>query len=371
MLSQHDSVDARFFATRWQLWQVSLDGTRAAARPAAGRRRRRVAGLVAGRRLAALRARARRHGRLMRAPRRHACSGRWPTSATASGTTATTAGRSAGRRSLSAMTVRVRLFAGLRERAAGPSASSRQRPSRTSGAALELGDEPAGLLYAVNREYAKRDRALADGDEVALIPPVSGGAFLLSRRAAVARPRRRRGARRTRPARSRRSPAPRGARRAAAASPTSSTRRTRGWPSRRCGDRRGAARALQRDGRGDPPSHRPSRHRRDVRRDRRLGAAPRRCARGLPRRDRRVEGAGAALEERGLRRRRRVDRPRLMSYPDGYRDYEPIHPRGTDWRGIGAEDLRAGDRGSARAREVLVPPAQVRAASSSRSAATR
>jgi molybdopterin synthase catalytic subunit len=32
----------------------------------------------------------------------------------------------------------------------------------------------------VNREYAERDRALASGDEVALIPPVSGGAFLLS-----------------------------------------------------------------------------------------------------------------------------------------------------------------------------------------------
>jgi molybdopterin synthase catalytic subunit len=32
----------------------------------------------------------------------------------------------------------------------------------------------------VNKEYSTRDRALADGDEVALIPPVSGGAFLLS-----------------------------------------------------------------------------------------------------------------------------------------------------------------------------------------------
>ena len=39
--------------------------------------------------------------------------------------------------------------------------------------------EPAGLLYAVNREYAKRERPLADGDEVALIPPVSGGSFRL------------------------------------------------------------------------------------------------------------------------------------------------------------------------------------------------
>ena len=43
--------------------------------------------------------------------------------------------------------------------------------------ALGLGDEPEGLLYAVNREYAERDRELRDGDEVALIPPVSGGAF--------------------------------------------------------------------------------------------------------------------------------------------------------------------------------------------------
>jgi molybdopterin synthase catalytic subunit len=35
------------------------------------------------------------------------------------------------------------------------------------------------LLYAVNKEYARRDQSLAEGDEVALIPPVSGGAFRL------------------------------------------------------------------------------------------------------------------------------------------------------------------------------------------------
>jgi molybdopterin synthase catalytic subunit len=78
------------------------------------------------------------------------------------------------------VTVRVRLFAGLRERAGW---SQREVDAATVGEvwrALELGDEPPGLLYAVNKEYATADRPLADGDEVALIPPVSGGAFLLS-----------------------------------------------------------------------------------------------------------------------------------------------------------------------------------------------
>jgi molybdopterin synthase catalytic subunit len=75
--------------------------------------------------------------------------------------------------------VKVRLFAGLRERAGW---SQREVEAATVGdvwPTLELGDEPAGVLYAVNQEYAERDHALADGDEVALIPPVSGGAFLL------------------------------------------------------------------------------------------------------------------------------------------------------------------------------------------------
>jgi MoaE-MoaD fusion protein len=77
--------------------------------------------------------------------------------------------------------IRVRLFAGLRERAGW---SERVLDGvETVGdvwPALELGAEPQGLLYAVNRDYAPRDRPLADGDEVALIPPVSGGAFRVS-----------------------------------------------------------------------------------------------------------------------------------------------------------------------------------------------
>jgi molybdopterin synthase catalytic subunit/molybdopterin converting factor small subunit len=78
------------------------------------------------------------------------------------------------------MRVTVRLFAGLRERAGW---SQKEVDAKTVGdvwTQLELGDEPDGLLYAVNKEYAPRETALADGDVVALIPPVSGGAFLLS-----------------------------------------------------------------------------------------------------------------------------------------------------------------------------------------------
>ena len=34
---------------------------------------------------------------------------------------------------------------------------------------------PSEPLVAVNERYAKRDRVLAPGDEVAIIPPVAGG----------------------------------------------------------------------------------------------------------------------------------------------------------------------------------------------------
>ncbi|HKP10322.1 MAG TPA: molybdenum cofactor biosynthesis protein MoaE [Gaiella sp.] len=81
------------------------------------------------------------------------------------------------------MQVSIRLFAGLRERAGTGS----RRLELDDGAtlaevwpALELGDEPSGLLYAVNKRYANVETELADGDEVALIPPVSGGDFRLT-----------------------------------------------------------------------------------------------------------------------------------------------------------------------------------------------
>jgi molybdopterin synthase catalytic subunit/molybdopterin converting factor small subunit len=81
------------------------------------------------------------------------------------------------------MRVTVRLFAGLREHAG----TGRRDVDLGDGArvedvwrALELGDEPAGLVFAVNRAYVGRGQALTEGDEVALIPPVSGGAFRLT-----------------------------------------------------------------------------------------------------------------------------------------------------------------------------------------------
>jgi molybdopterin synthase catalytic subunit len=81
--------------------------------------------------------------------------------------------------------VRVRLFAALRDRA-GASERDLELPDGARAADVwsllpELGPEPAGLLYALNREYVPAERELADGDELALIPPVSGGAFRLTR----------------------------------------------------------------------------------------------------------------------------------------------------------------------------------------------
>jgi molybdopterin synthase catalytic subunit/molybdopterin converting factor small subunit len=72
----------------------------------------------------------------------------------------------------------VRLFAGLREAAGRSEAVLDLRDGATVGDVwpeLGLGPEPDAVAYAVNRRYADRTTPLADGDEVALIPPVSGG----------------------------------------------------------------------------------------------------------------------------------------------------------------------------------------------------
>ncbi|MEA2255885.1 MAG: MoaE-MoaD fusion protein [Solirubrobacteraceae bacterium] len=77
------------------------------------------------------------------------------------------------------MVVRIRLFAGLRERAGRDELELDLPDGALVSDALEaVGDVAAGvpLVMAINREYAGPDEALHAGDELALIPPVSGGA---------------------------------------------------------------------------------------------------------------------------------------------------------------------------------------------------
>ena len=77
------------------------------------------------------------------------------------------------------MEVTIRLFAMLRERA-GAREISLELPdgARVADAIDALGELARGLplVMAVNREYAPQDQVLDPGDELALIPPVSGGA---------------------------------------------------------------------------------------------------------------------------------------------------------------------------------------------------
>ena len=77
------------------------------------------------------------------------------------------------------MEVTVRLFAMLRERAGVPELTlDLPEGARVSDAldSLEGLAEGIPLVMAVNREYADAGRVLDPGDELALIPPVSGGA---------------------------------------------------------------------------------------------------------------------------------------------------------------------------------------------------
>jgi MoaE-MoaD fusion protein len=81
-----------------------------------------------------------------------------------------------------AITVTVRLFASLRE-AAGAGRLSLSLPAATPVGAVwshlptpvrEVG-LPDGLRYALNHEWTLPGAPLRDGDEVALVLPVSGG----------------------------------------------------------------------------------------------------------------------------------------------------------------------------------------------------
>ncbi|MCT0224343.1 MoaD/ThiS family protein [Synechococcus sp. CS-1328] len=85
--------------------------------------------------------------------------------------------------------LQVRLFAGLREQAgwgerhlalhepATPDAHNGAPPPTAAQLwqRLGLGPWPAGVRVAVNREFAEPGRILAAGDEVAYLPPITGG----------------------------------------------------------------------------------------------------------------------------------------------------------------------------------------------------
>jgi len=76
------------------------------------------------------------------------------------------------------MLVRVRLFAQLRERAGAPVLElDLPEGARVADALAAVGDLAEGLplVMAVNREYADADVTLQPSDELALVPPVSGG----------------------------------------------------------------------------------------------------------------------------------------------------------------------------------------------------
>ncbi len=77
------------------------------------------------------------------------------------------------------LSVTVKYFASLRERMGRAEEQLDDASGKTvaqvwagvSGGATM----PENLLSAVNREYVARDHPVADGDEVAFFPPVTGG----------------------------------------------------------------------------------------------------------------------------------------------------------------------------------------------------
>jgi molybdopterin synthase catalytic subunit len=75
------------------------------------------------------------------------------------------------------MEVSVRLFAGLRERAGRERVAVELPDGATVSDLLAAMDvAPRSCVVAINREYADESQTVRAGDEVALVPPVSGGA---------------------------------------------------------------------------------------------------------------------------------------------------------------------------------------------------
>jgi len=81
------------------------------------------------------------------------------------------------------MKATVKFFAALREMIGANELSLDVADGQTVGGLFRelctrfprLADYKSALFYSVNAEYVSPDHALRDGDEVAFIPPVSGG----------------------------------------------------------------------------------------------------------------------------------------------------------------------------------------------------
>ena len=81
------------------------------------------------------------------------------------------------------LNITLRLFAGYRERVGQSVLELTMPDGATVGTVAQevferypgLIGTPTALVLAVNEEYQLHDYALSEGDEVALIPPVSGG----------------------------------------------------------------------------------------------------------------------------------------------------------------------------------------------------
>ena len=79
-----------------------------------------------------------------------------------------------------AQTVQVLLFASLREQAGWSNRFISLNPLAVSSARqiwdrLELGDLPQVVLVAINQEIVSADHAVHAGDELAFLPPFTGG----------------------------------------------------------------------------------------------------------------------------------------------------------------------------------------------------
>jgi molybdopterin synthase sulfur carrier subunit len=77
------------------------------------------------------------------------------------------------------MAITVKFFASLREKLGKTEVSLPADDIQTAqdawNAAVAHVEMPSNTLVAINMEYAPKEKAVNDGDEVAFFPPVTGG----------------------------------------------------------------------------------------------------------------------------------------------------------------------------------------------------